>query len=118
MTDPYDFYLERKNDDAIVSFCHIGEGYNGDYDPEDEDDKPLLRVDVLVSERYKFQLWCEDAEPGWVYPDDGSICTGHYVGQDEEYLLSVLDGFLLEAADTAQAGGTFRHLLDRWSWSA
>lgn len=61
-----------------VSIEYIGEGYHGDYDPEDPDDKQLLRFSV-----YKW-----NAEPHiceWESVQDGSYCT--YLPAD----LDVLD---------------------------
>lgn len=34
--------------DVVVSLVYIGEGYNGDFDPDDDQDDPLWRLDVDV----------------------------------------------------------------------
>lgn len=49
-----------------VSWIKLGEGYNGDYNPEDPEDKELLRFDV---ERR------ESKEKDWELVDDASYCT-------------------------------------------
>lgn len=52
-------------DDVLrVDWCNIGEGYNGDFDPDDPEDANLLRFDVSVK--------CVD---GWEPVVDGSACT-------------------------------------------
>jgi hypothetical protein len=47
-----------------VSFEDIGEGWNGDYDPEDPTDEPLLRFTVT-----------DTSEPNEVEPRSVSWCT-------------------------------------------
>lgn len=38
-------------DDSLkVAFADIGEGYNGDYDPDNPEDAPLLRLDIMIKE--------------------------------------------------------------------
>jgi hypothetical protein len=71
-----------------VMFTYIGEGYSGDFDPSDPEDKPLLRLDVNVREdAYEGEPTGDD---DWVYPRDGSICTSVTVEttseQQERYL--------------------------------
>lgn len=42
-----------------VHLVHLGEGYSGDYDPNDPQDAPLYRIDVEIAAEYP------DAEPEW-----------------------------------------------------
>lgn len=73
--EDYELCAPVSNAFVQVGFDYIGEGYNGEYDPNDPDDRPLLRLDVLVYDGY--QGFAEPAlEDGWLYPSDGSICTG------------------------------------------
>ena len=44
MTDLLD--RTAKVGDVTVTLTHIGEGYDGDYDPSDPEDAPLYRVDI------------------------------------------------------------------------
>jgi hypothetical protein len=39
--------LTIDNGEIMVTLSHEGEGYNGDYDPEDESDAPLIRFTIL-----------------------------------------------------------------------
>jgi hypothetical protein len=48
-----------------VTLCFIGEGYNGEYDPSDPEDAPLLRFDIY-----------ELINGEWEAMDDASYCTG------------------------------------------
>lgn len=63
MTTEEDMTLVR--DHRMVQFSHIGEGLNGDYDPNDPDDIPLLRFDIY-----------ELVDGEWQQMDDASYCTG------------------------------------------
>lgn len=47
-----------------VEWVDLGEGFSGDYNPDDPTDKPLLRYDAYTLE-----------EGQWVEMDDGSYCT-------------------------------------------
>lgn len=51
-------------DDVKAEWVRLGEGWNGDYDPDDPEDEELLRFDISV---------LEDGE--WVAVDDASYCT-------------------------------------------
>lgn len=63
----------RAEDDAIcVEFITLGEGYNGDYDPEDPCDAELIRFDVYANGLY--------TEGEWDMVDDASYCTSLEVG--------------------------------------
>lgn len=57
-----------------VNFEYIGEGHSGDYNASDPADEPLLRLDVNLAKGY-YPYDGEDADDGWIYPDQGSICT-------------------------------------------
>ena len=56
-----------------VEWVDLGEGWNGDYNPSDPEDTPLLRFDILQTP--------EEAEPdwenfgNWEQIDDASYCT-------------------------------------------
>ena len=59
-----DFHTGIENGDYKVEFIDIGEGLDGDYNPEDPTDVPLLRFDSYVK---------VDGE--WEPVEDGSYCT-------------------------------------------
>lgn len=78
--------LERGNRMAELSF--IGEGYNGEYDPSDPDDVPLLRFDLY-----------EMIDGAWEALDDCSYCTAlpatvseYVVGQALDHILNATEG--------------------------
>ena len=55
--------IEVHNEKYSLSFCYLGEGTDGDYDPENPDDVPLLRYDV-----------CEKINGEWEPLRNGSAC--------------------------------------------
>ena len=80
---------------CLVSFDYIAEGFNGDYDPDDPSDKPLLRLDVLVNPAFYTGSYEIDPESPWVCPDDSTICTqlsGHSNSETQQrFLENALD---------------------------
>lgn len=74
--DPNDSGVEALQ----VSWIDIGEGMDGDYNPEDPDDEALFRLDVMAK---RFGEW------DWV--DDGSICTCTPTETNEATLLKLLE---------------------------
>jgi hypothetical protein len=63
-----------------LSLEPIGEGYSGDYDPDDPGDAELLRLDIAITSEAAehFEVYGEDdgGRPGWFLPDKTSYCTG------------------------------------------
>lgn len=57
-----------------VTLSWIGEGYNGDYDPKDKSDTPLLRMDVDAHESLKNPN-AEAYGDEWQAMNDASYCT-------------------------------------------
>ena len=57
-----------------VTFTYEGEGVNGDYDPSDKHDQPLVRLDVAIKGPYT-EGRDYDRVDGWAIPDNNSICT-------------------------------------------
>ncbi len=57
-----------------VDLVYIGEGYDGDYDPSDPTDKPLLRMDVYVHADVgsPYALYSGDI---WEPVENSSYCT-------------------------------------------
>jgi len=49
-----------------VELVDLGEGYHGDFNPDDPEDEPLFRFDI-----YCF----DDDTNGWELVSDGSYCT-------------------------------------------
>ena len=51
-------YIELVEGEYRVSWVNLDEGYNGDYDPEDEEDENLLRFDVEVLTKDEWESKC------------------------------------------------------------
>ena len=64
---------EHEKDGVKVTLEYTGEGWYGDYDPEDPEDTPLLRMDV-----YRY------IEDEWVYVEDSSYCTAFPATEPQE----------------------------------
>ena len=73
----YEFLIEDGVRVSLHDEC--GEGWNGDYDPTDPDDVPLLRFDVdadkKVWEHYHSWKQTSGAPDEWSPVDDASYCT-------------------------------------------
>lgn len=84
------FYLNEHNLPCIIrgnvkiEWVNLGEGLNGDYDPEDSNDANLLRFDVHRMENND-----------WQSVQDGSYCTMIDVRAPytvlQEYLIEFMD---------------------------
>jgi hypothetical protein len=66
-----------------VAWVDLGEGFDGDYDEDDEDDTPLLRYDAYVlmadenSDEYSVEFSHQDLSGRlWGQKSDSSFCTG------------------------------------------
>ncbi len=63
-----------------VDWVDIGEGLCGDYNPDDENDIPLLRFDVYVNSS-------KDGNPdNWEEVEDASYCTRVSVNESKDVL--------------------------------
>ena len=77
MEDP-NVFVEN---DVRVQFVELGEGLNGDYNPDDPNDVELLRFDVYVRPEGDEQDYgldefvAEDGTGSWVDPGGASYCT-------------------------------------------
>lgn len=83
-----------------LEWVDLGEGFDGDYDPENPDDRPLLRADLYG-----------DGEA----LDGGSYCTQAPV-TTPDYVLSALAHSLLESLP-ADPADFRRGVMARWTWS-
>lgn len=91
-----------------VSFTHgryrlewvdIGEGYDGDYNPNDPNDKPLYRADLYAD--------------GDIL-ESGSYCTGAPVATDPEILEGMARDLFRDLPDNPTQ---FRHrVMQNWTW--
>lgn len=82
--------------DLTAEWESIGEGFSGDYNPDDPNDAPLLRFSVLLNGE---QI------------DDGSYCTLMPEGSDPAILLRGLE-LILDAAESSSP----KRRLEELSW--
>ena len=75
-----------ERDGTRVSFVDLGEGWNGDYDPNDPRDQELLRFDIAR----------RDADGEWEMVQDGSYCTRMPTDAPEATLRAALEYILDE----------------------
>ena len=84
-----------------VELEHIGEGWDGDYDPEDSNDDALLRFTVLKND-----------EP----VDDASYCTQLPDSLSKNQQLQVATFILDWVYEPLVAGHSIKKLCERLSW--
>jgi hypothetical protein len=97
-------------DDVTVEWESIGEGYSGDYDPEDPTDKPLLR----------FYVTHRNVSPSglvaWDDVEDASYCTTIPEETPEPVLMQLLQYLLDEFYEPVMAHQSVKKLGERLSW--
>jgi len=110
--------LHLSNGKVTVEFVDLGEGWNGDYNPDDPNDREFLRLDVLISSQFAEQINHDETDdPRWIYPQDGSICTGVSKDTTVEQAKAHLQTALDEITDLIDSGHpTIRRVMARLSW--
>ncbi len=93
------------NDVKVELHDETNEGYNGDYNPDDPEDKLLMRFDV-----FKF----ENKE--WVEVDNSSYCTELPSDLDPEKAHRVLSLIMMEVADDVRANISIKKKCEWLSW--
>jgi len=89
-----------------IDWVNLGEGYDGDYDPENPDDKNLLRFDVYRNNGID-----------WVEVDDGSYCTQVPANTDHAVLRRILTSFMDHIYDDIVSVGKAKRLCEQLSWT-
>lgn len=115
----YGTWVTSTDGTVRVSFDHIGEGFEGDYDETDPDDAPLLRLDVEVAAQHSDKVWGEETDdPNWVYPSDGSICTQVNMDTTDDATLRDLLAYAAASLSEAVTSGTtsVKSEMDRLSY--
>lgn len=92
-----------------IDWVNLGEGYDGDYDPENPDDVNLLRFDVSINNP-KSRTW--DEVP------DGSYCTQVPAKTDHSTLRRILTSFMNEIYDDVVSVGKAKRACERLSWTS
>lgn len=102
-----DIEVVSENGLVKVVLEYIGEGYQGDYDPEDSEDEPLLR--------YSLYRKNDDDDDDWDAVDDGSYCTYLSVNDDRDKLVQVANTILLQVKDGLTSYNRQKSLYERLS---
>ena len=79
--------LSIRDSKLRVDWYNAGEGWNGDYDPENPEDDNLLRFDVYV--KTDDPSW--EHTGGWEAVEDGSYCTRVPADTDPKELKRLLE---------------------------
>ena len=109
-------YFDLVEDNVRVVFEYIGEGYNGDYDPTDPEDKPLLRFDVFADVHLK-NPYSEDPILGdFGYMLDSSYCTALPVEMPEDVINKALRVIMDEVKGEVIAGHSIKRICEHLSW--
>ena len=96
--------LSIYDDELRVDWYQAGEGYYGDYNPENPEDDELLRFDVYRK---------EDGE--WIEVEDASYCTCVLANTDVEKLVYPLYVIFKEYKN-ADLDGSVKKLGEMLSW--
>lgn len=85
-----------------------GEGYSGDFDPEDPDDLLLFRFDVEIA--------TPGPESVRAFVEDASYCTQLPAVVPAEMALRALCAIHQEAVATLTGGGSIKKAMEKMSW--
>lgn len=88
-----------------VELSWIGEGCEGDFDPGDPEDQPLLRFDVS-----KFE------DGSWEAVDDSSYCTQIPATTEPGQVMKIAERILDEVEDAVRSGNSIKRQCERLSW--
>jgi hypothetical protein len=97
--------IEVVKDNIRLVWEHIGEGWNGDYNAEDPNDKPLLRFSID---------WRNNGD--WEGLDDASYCTGLPTDTSPTTLREYADSIIASLSSTKEQPTGHKRTLERWSW--
>ncbi len=60
MKDIINTYVSECNKDYKVGLSYIGEGYSGDFDETNNEDEPLLRIDIRTRDVLDRRRWSNE----------------------------------------------------------
>lgn len=104
--------MRAENERIRVDLVDLGEGYNGDWDPNDPDDDRLLRFDVYYKDP-------DDKDMDWTEVDDASYCTNLTLGDPEDVLEKAVTAIFKRYDDVAThiiSGGSVKKMGEELSW--
>jgi len=99
------FVMSLHNNAIRVDWYNAGEGWNGDYHPEDPFDQNMLRYDVYASQ-----------DNIWDPMDDGSYCTRMPADTEPEILMQALEMLLKKYTEAYRKSEPMRKLGTEMSW--
>ena len=102
-----DGILELVRDNVKVEWVNLGEGWDGDYDPDDPEDTNLLRFDVS----------CRDSiNDEWSEVDDGSYCTQMPANTPSKILMLALVEIMDLIYNDIMSVGRSKRICEKMSW--
>ena len=113
-----DFFFKEievfNNDKSTKVVLHWDcyEGIDGDYNPYDLSDRPLLRFDVYSQN----PAYTDEGNHGWRIPPDSSYCTGMDARKDRRALVAAAKGILEAVDEYCQRGASIKKLCEELSW--
>lgn len=93
-------------DDMMVEWENLGEGFCGDYNPDDPEDVNFLRFTVSQF----------TPENGWMPVDDGSYCTLVKADTDAALLIEYLQMIMNVVYPLLKEGGSYKRACEHLSW--
>jgi len=100
--------VELIDRDVKVDLEYIGEGTSGDYNPDDPQDKPLLRFTL-----YKKELG--DVE--WEEVENGSYCTRISITTVRNDLVEIAENILAKVIGDIREGEGIKRKCEELSWT-
>ena len=88
-----------------VDIDYIGEGWSGDYDPEDPEDEPLVRFSCFKQEKGE-----------WVELDDASYCTRVSKFEKQSVFEKLASAVMRELDRAASGGSNPKRAMEQMSW--
>lgn len=101
--------IAMESETLRVEFVDIGEGYGGDYNAEDPEDRRLMRLYALRRD--------QDADNSdWEEIEDGSCCTCIPSDTKPADLAVLLAHVFATISDAIQTGASMKRSCERLSW--
>jgi hypothetical protein len=99
-----------KNNEVAVEWEYIGEGFSGEYDPDDGDDQELLRFSVLQATNQGF------GHMEWEQVEMASYCTHVPADTSDELLVWGLAYIMERVYEDVVAGRSVKRTCEDLSW--
>ncbi len=107
--------MELVKDNVRVAWVDCGEGWNGDYNPDDPEDVALLRFDVYRRTEDDERLLLSHEK--WTPIDDASYCTQMPVESTDELKIRGLHLIMDRVHEPASDGATsIKKICEELSW--